>query len=152
MRILKGALVAVVSIVALPVAPASATRICGTYEGYPTCIIINRGMPTKATTSKGMSISADASTVKVGDIVTVTAGGTKDKQGFSANEFIRFFDLHNGHVAELAGEKFATRRGSITWSREFMKIIGIDETGIHDLCALGEKSGKVACTRVTVTW
>lgn len=134
------------------VTPTSATRICGTYYGTPSCIIINRGMPAKATTSKDMRITASTSQAKVGDIVTLTASGKAGHNGFSAGEFIRFFDLHNGHVSELTGGKFANRKGAITWSREFMKIIGIDETGVHDLCALGEGSGKVACARVTVSW
>jgi len=134
------------------VAPANATRICGTYYGVPSCIIINRGMPTKATTSKGMAITISRPEAKVGDIVTLTAGGKGGRHGFKPGEFIRFFDLHNGHVSELVGGKWATGKGSITWTREFMKIIGIDETGVHDLCALGEGSGKVACARVTVSW
>jgi hypothetical protein len=65
---------------------------------------------------------------------------------------VRFFDIYNGKTSEITGIRDAIKGGIARWGRQYLSLPGVDQTGIHHLCAMGERSGKIACAKVTVVW
>lgn len=151
----KKKFIALLAVVALgfEAAPASsADIICGFYYGLRVCTPIRRTGPAKPTTHPTMVAKAKPATVKVGDSTSLWMGQKRGQNGFMSGEVVRFFDIYKGKTSEIIGIRDAIKGGIARWSREYLSMPGVDPTGIHHLCAMGERSGKLACVKVTVVW
>lgn len=141
------------TLVATAIPPVSAANvICGSYEGQRVCTPIRRTGPTKPTTHKTMIARATPKTVKVGDSTKLWMGPKPGQNGFVSGELVRFFDIYQGKTSEITGIRDSIKGGIARWSRAYLSLPGVDQTGIHHLCAMGERSGKLACVKVTVVW
>ncbi len=151
----KKKIVALVAVVALgfEATPASsADIICGFYYGFRVCTPIRRTGPVKPTTHPTMVAKAKPSTVKVGESTSLWMGQKRGQNGFTSGEVVRFFDIYKGKTSEITGIRDAIKGGIARWSREYLSMPGVDQTGIHHLCAMGERSGKIACVKINVVW
>lgn len=151
----KKKIVALVAVVALgfEASPASsADIICGFYYGFRVCTPIRRTGPVKPTTHPTMVAKAKPSTVKVGESTSLWMGQKRGQNGFTSGEVVRFFDIYKGKTSEITGIRDAIKGGITRWSREYLSMPGVDQTGIHHLCAMGERSGKIACVKINVVW
>jgi hypothetical protein len=142
-----------VAVLGIEAAPASsADIICGFYYGFRVCTPIRRTGPVKPTTHPTMVAKAKPSTVKVGESTSLWMGQKRGQNGFTSGEVVRFFDIYKGKTSEITGIRDAIKGGIAHWSREYLSLPGVDQTGIHHLCAMGERSGKIACVKVNVVW
>lgn len=130
----------------------SADIICGFYYGSRVCTPIRRGAPTKPTTHPTMVARATPKKVAVGSSVKLWMGPKRGQNGYVSGEVVRFFDVYKGKTSEMTGIRETIKGGVARWSREYLSLPGVDPTGIHHLCALGERSGKLACVKVEVIW
>lgn len=130
----------------------AADVICGFYDGRRVCTAIRRTGPVKPTTHPTMTARATPKTVKVGDSVKLWMGPKRGQNGFISGELVRFFDLYKGDTDEITGIRDSIKGGIARWSRQYLSLPGVDQTGVHHLCAMGERSGKLACAKVTVVW
>lgn len=125
-------------------------EICADFFGVVRCVVVTEPPPKSPSTTPGMQAVASPKTVRVDGTVTVTAGGRPGGQGFSKGEVVRLFEFWKGKATELTGTKFADGKGSITFKREYLSLVGVDTEGPRTLCARGEKSLRMACTGITV--
>jgi len=150
------ALVSVATSLAMPLldeSSASAGRfICGWYFGARVCTPILRTGPSKPTTSDGMIARATPKTVGVGEPVTLWMGPRPGKHGFDSREVVRYFDIYKGRTSEMTGVGETIKGGIARWKREWLSMPGVDPTGDHHLCAMGERTGRIACVKVVVAW
>lgn len=130
----------------------AADVICGSYYGVRVCTPIRRTGPTRPTTHPTMTARATPTTVKVGGSVRLWMGPKRGQNGFTSGELVRFFDIYKGKTSEMIGIQDTIKGGIARWSREYLSMPGVDPTGIHHLCVMGERSGKLACVKVTVVW
>lgn len=142
--------VAALAISASPV--ASADVICGLYYGTRVCTPIRRTGPAKPTTHPTMIARATPTSVEVGGSVRLWMGPKKGQNGFVSGELVRFFDIYKGKTSEITGIRDTIKGGIARWGREYLSMPGVDPTGVHHLCAMGERSGKLACAKVNVVW
>ncbi|MFZ9697143.1 MAG: hypothetical protein ACO3C5_05850 [Ilumatobacteraceae bacterium] len=152
---MKKITVATITVAALAISasPASsADVICGVYYGPRVCTPIRRTGPAKPTTHPTMVARATPKRVEVGSSVKLWMGPKKGKNGFVSGELVRFFDIYKGKTSEITGVRDTIKGGIARWGREYLSMPGVDPTGVHHLCALGERSGKLACAKVTVVW
>jgi hypothetical protein len=153
MRKLLATFCAVTALAAAVVPEVSAADIlCGYYDGRRVCTPIRRTGPAKPTTHPTMTARATPKTVKVGDSVKLWMGPKRGQNGFVSGEVVRFFDLYKGDTDEITGIRDSIKGGIARWSRQYLSLPGVDQTGVHHLCAMGERSGKLACVKVTVVW
>lgn len=146
------ALVAVVALGFESTPASSADIICGFYYGFRVCTPIRRTGPEKPTTHPTMVAKAKPATVKVGESTSLWMGQKRGQNGFTSGEVVRFFDIYKGKTSEIIGIRDAIKGGIARWSREYLSMPGVDQTGIHHLCAMGERSGKIACVKINVVW
>ena len=145
--------VAVISAPQISVANASSTpgkEICADYFGVVRCVVVTTPAPKSPSTTPGMQAVASPKTVAVDGTVTVTAGGRPGGRGFTKGEVVRLFEFWKGKATELTGTKFADGKGTITFKREYLSLVGVDTEGARTLCARGERSLRMACTEITV--
>lgn len=127
-----------------------ANEICGDYLGRVVCVPVTRPEPKSPSTTKGMKATAKPATVPFSSSVTVTAGAAPGGRGYTKGELVRLYEFWEGDPTELTGTKFASAKGSITFSRQYLSLAGVDKDGERILCARGEKSGRMACVKVWV--
>jgi len=152
MRKLTATLVAV-SALAIGAAPASAADyICGWYYGARVCTPILRTGPSRATTEASMVARATPKTVKVGSSTKLWMGPKRGQHGFVSGEIVRFFDIYKGKTSEMIGVQSTIKGGIARWGRTYLSMPGVDQTGVHHLCAMGERSRRLACVKITVVW
>ena len=99
-----------------------------------------------------MVARATPTTVKVGDSTSLWMGPKRGQNGFVSGEVVRFFDIYKGKTSEIIGVRDSIRGGIARWGREYLSMPGVDQTGVHHLCAMGERSGKLACVKINVVW
>lgn len=126
--------------------------LCGYYDGTRVCTPILRTGPKKPTTSKGMIARATPKSVEVGSSVKLWMGPTRGNNGFASGELVRFFDIYKARTSEMTGVQNTLKGGIARWSREYLSLPGVDPTGTHHLCGMGERTGKIACVRIEVIW
>jgi hypothetical protein len=142
-------------VLVLPALPASgaavpSTEICGDYFGVRRCVVVTRPAPKTPRTDKGMQATADRTAIPFSSSVTVTAGKSPGGIGFTKGEVVRLYEFWQGKPTELTSVKFADRNGSVTFSREYLSLAGVDKDGYRTLCARGERSNRMACVKVWV--
>ncbi|MFM8825587.1 MAG: hypothetical protein ACKOFT_00730 [Actinomycetota bacterium] len=133
-----------------PQTPAPEKEICADYFGVVRCLVVTEPPPKSPSTTPGMQAVATPKTVRVDGTVTVTAGGRPGGSGFTKGEVVRLFEFWKGKATELTGTKFADSKGTITFKREYLSLVGVDTEGPRTLCARGERSLRMACTGITV--
>lgn len=128
--------------------PVLASRVCIPFLTGTQCVVFLEGRPTKPGLSKGMTISISP------DELTLTNELTVTMKGFKPNEGLRRFNYNifgQGRMNEYGGEfRRADKRGNFTWIVAPSTAIYEPSWGNPAVCAVGQRSGRLACIEFKV--
>jgi len=138
-----------------PVAHATASpsaSLCSSYFGVVSCYVVGEPPPERPTTQPGMRAVATPRRIGIDGSTLVIVGPAKNGgTGFIPGEVVRIYEFQNGKATEFrASVKFADGTGTVRFSRGFLSLPGVDQSGRRILCARGERSLRIGCTGVTI--